>query len=80
MSLILTLVAARDAALLTDATVARVRDAARAGAPVATPLAWEELDDAGLHPRRWTLATIPDRLAGGGDPWRAIARDAAPLP
>ena len=34
MTLILTLVAARDAASLTDAAVARVREAARAGAPV----------------------------------------------
>ncbi len=34
MTHILTLVAARDAALLTDAAIARVRDAARAGPPV----------------------------------------------
>ena len=50
------------------------------GAPVAAPLAWEELGDAELHPRRWTLATMPDRLATTGDPWADIARAAAPLP
>jgi bifunctional non-homologous end joining protein LigD len=50
------------------------------GAPVATPLAWEELDDAELHPRRWTLATIPARVAERGDPWAEIAASARSLP
>jgi bifunctional non-homologous end joining protein LigD len=45
-------------------------------APVATPLRWEELDDRGLKPRGWTVATIGDRLADGGDPWRGITRSA----
>jgi bifunctional non-homologous end joining protein LigD len=45
-------------------------------APVATPLRWEELDDASLDPRGWTIATIGERLAAGGDPWREIARHA----
>ncbi|MFF9850503.1 non-homologous end-joining DNA ligase [Streptomyces litmocidini] len=39
------------------------------GAPVATPLNWSELDDPGLTPRRWTLATIDERLEEE-DPWR----------
>ena len=43
---------------------------------MATPLRWEELDDRGLSPRGWTVATIGDRLADGGDPWRGIARRA----
>ena len=30
-------------------------------APVATPLRWEELDDPGLHPQGWTVATIGAR-------------------
>jgi bifunctional non-homologous end joining protein LigD len=46
------------------------------GAPVATPLRWEELDDRGLKPRGWTVATIGDRLADAGDPWRDITRHA----
>jgi bifunctional non-homologous end joining protein LigD len=49
---------------------------ARPGAPVATPLRWEELDDEGLHPRGWSIATIGARLADGGDPWAGIARHA----
>jgi bifunctional non-homologous end joining protein LigD len=45
-------------------------------APVATPLRWEELDDPGLDPQGWTVATIGARLADGGDPWDGIARHA----
>jgi bifunctional non-homologous end joining protein LigD len=50
------------------------------GAPVATPLAWEELSDPALHPRRWTLATIPERLEAHGDPWADFSRRARSLP
>ena len=53
---------------------------AKPGAPVATPLAWHELDDPELHPQRWTLATIPERLERAGDPWNGIGRAAARLP
>ena len=49
-------------------------------APVATPLRWEELDDRKLSAQRWTVRTIQDRLADGGDPWRGIARTARRLP
>jgi bifunctional non-homologous end joining protein LigD len=49
---------------------------ARAGAPVATPLRWEELDDDGLRPDGWTIATIGARLADGDDPWAGIGRRA----
>jgi bifunctional non-homologous end joining protein LigD len=45
---------------------------AKPGAPVSTPLAWEELDDSGFSPRRWTLRTVPERVAGGTDPWAGI--------
>jgi bifunctional non-homologous end joining protein LigD len=44
----------------------------RPDAPVATPLEWDELDDANTTADRWTLATVPARLAREGDPWRAI--------
>ena len=37
------------------------------GAPVSTPIAWEELDDPDLRPDRWTIATIAERLASTGD-------------
>ncbi|MGA4539553.1 non-homologous end-joining DNA ligase [Uniformispora flossi] len=40
---------------------------ARPGAPVATPLTWDEAADPGIHARTWTVASIRDRLAD--DPW-----------
>jgi len=49
------------------------------GAPVATPLEWEELEDPELSPRRWTMRTLPERLAGRGDPWADMTRHAATL-
>src|SRR5215217_3519444 len=61
-------------------TVAPYAVRALPGAPVATPLAWEELDDPELQPRRWTLATIPARVAERGDPWAEIGAAARPLP
>ncbi len=61
-------------------TVAPYAVRAIAGAPVATPLAWEELQDRDLHPRRWTLATVPERLERSGDPWARIAGSAHALP
>jgi bifunctional non-homologous end joining protein LigD len=45
-------------------------------APVATPLRWEELDDEALGPQGCTVATIGERLARGGDPWRDMSRHA----
>ncbi|HEY6762731.1 MAG TPA: non-homologous end-joining DNA ligase [Baekduia sp.] len=53
----------------------------RPGAPVATPLRWEELDDDALRPDGWTLRTVQDRLDTlGGDPWSEIEQSARPLP
>jgi hypothetical protein len=40
---------------------------ARPGAPVSSPLHWDELDD--VHPDELTLATVPGR----GDPWADMA-------
>jgi bifunctional non-homologous end joining protein LigD len=50
------------------------------GAPVATPLAWDELEDPRLNARRWTLRTIGERLDARGDPWADISRHARALP
>jgi bifunctional non-homologous end joining protein LigD len=51
------------------------------GAPVATPLRWEELEDDGLKPDGWTLRTVLGRLEQlGGDPWAEIAKAARALP
>ena len=41
----------------------------RPGAPVATPLSWPEVDDPGLEPGRFTMATVRARLASTDDPW-----------
>lgn len=42
---------------------------ARAGAPVATPVSWDELDDPAVQPGRFTIATVPGR---SGDPWAQL--------
>jgi len=51
-----------------------------AGAPVATPLVWEELTDAKLSARSWTLRTVAARLEEKGDPWADISGHAGTLP
>jgi bifunctional non-homologous end joining protein LigD len=51
----------------------------RAGAPVSTPLDWEEALDARLRPRRFTLRTVPARLEATGDPWSGMGRQARTL-
>ena len=53
---------------------------AKEGAPVATPLRWDELSLKSLRPNSWTLRTIGERLAGEGDPWSEIAQHSKPLP
>jgi bifunctional non-homologous end joining protein LigD len=56
---------------------------ARPGAPVATPLSWQEVEDGGLEgveglePGRFTIATVRDRLdgsLGAEDPWADFAQ------
>lgn len=49
------------------------------GAPVATPLAWEEVDDPDLHPRRYTIETIFTRIETAGDPWAGLGRQTCDL-
>jgi bifunctional non-homologous end joining protein LigD len=51
-----------------------------AGAPVATPLVWEELSDAKLSARSWTLRTVAARLEEKGDPWADMSGHAGTLP
>jgi bifunctional non-homologous end joining protein LigD len=51
------------------------------GAPVATPLSWEELEAPAVgSSRQWTLADVPDRLERDGDAWADIAATAGALP
>jgi bifunctional non-homologous end joining protein LigD len=52
----------------------------RPGAPVATPLRWDELDDGALRPDGWNLGSVLERLERDGDPWADIARSAGGLP
>lgn len=42
------------------------------GAPVSVPIEWDELDDPGLRPDRWTIRTVLDRLATVGDAFRSL--------
>ena len=51
---------------------------ARPGAPVATPLQWDELDS-GLRADRFTIGDLPKRLASQGDPWADMSRHARTL-
>ena len=52
---------------------------ARPGAPVATPLDWEELDDADLSPTRYTMENLRRRLGQKEDPWRGFLQEARAL-
>lgn len=51
----------------------------RPGAPVATPLTWDELKDPDLRSNTYTLRNIWDRLDKVGDPWRGMMRHARSL-
>ncbi|NGO74671.1 ATP-dependent DNA ligase [Streptomyces sp. YC504] len=45
---------------------------AKPGAPVATPIAWDQLDDPDLTARRWTIDNVVDQART--DPWAGLAR------
>jgi bifunctional non-homologous end joining protein LigD len=52
---------------------------ATAGAPVATPVGWNELE-AGLRPEGFTIRTVPMRLSQlRVDPWKGYERAARSL-
>jgi bifunctional non-homologous end joining protein LigD len=50
---------------------------AKPGAPVATPLDWNELDRSELGPQSYDLRSVRQRLAQKDDPWRNIRPHAA---
>jgi bifunctional non-homologous end joining protein LigD len=52
---------------------------ARPGAPVATPLDWDEVRTTRLAPDRWTIGNVFRRLGAKADPWRGMAGQARPL-
>lgn len=47
---------------------------ARPGGHVATPVRWQEVEDDGLTPARFTLRTVRDITAGRDDPWAGMTR------
>jgi bifunctional non-homologous end joining protein LigD len=52
---------------------------ARKGAPVSTPLAWEELDRRDLRPDGYTIRNLFERIESGPDPWQDLRKRAATL-
>jgi len=64
----------------TSTAVAAYSTRSRAGAPVATPVTWDELTPA-LDPAAFNVNTVPARLAKiGGDPWREMGKVRQGLP
>jgi bifunctional non-homologous end joining protein LigD len=61
----------------TFAAVYAVR--ARPGAPVSAPCTWEEIARGDVGPRTFTLRTMQERLAQGGDLWADMRRRRKPL-
>lgn len=51
----------------------------REGAPVATPLDWDELERSDLGPRSWDLRSVGRRLGQKDDPWSGMGRHARGL-
>jgi len=50
------------------------------GAPVSAPIAWAELDDPELRSDRWTMRTVPERVARLGDLFAEAQTDRQVLP
>jgi len=50
-----------------------------AGAPVATPIDWDELEDRCLNARTFDVDNVLRRLEQHGDPWRQLGRSAQSL-
>ena len=60
-------------------TVAPYAVRAKPGAPVATPLDWDELSDSNLHSQTYTMQNIFQRLGQKEDPWKGMMRHARSL-
>jgi bifunctional non-homologous end joining protein LigD len=53
---------------------------AHPGAPVSTPLTWDEVDDGRVRPSEFTLATVPRRLKKVGDLFAPVLQGGQELP
>lgn len=51
----------------------------RPGAPVATPLTPDELDNPDLRPDGFTIGDVPQRLEKRGDPWQGMKQHAVSM-
>jgi bifunctional non-homologous end joining protein LigD len=47
---------------------------AKRGAPVSAPCTWEEIEGGEVHPKSFTLRTLPERVATVGDLWSDLLR------
>jgi bifunctional non-homologous end joining protein LigD len=52
---------------------------AKDGAPVAMPITWEELEDAGVNARTWNIRNALERIESIEDPWAGFAKAARSL-
>jgi bifunctional non-homologous end joining protein LigD len=53
---------------------------ARPGAPVSTPLTWEDLEAGDLEPGDFSLRTVPERVQQTGDPFKPLLGQGQRLP
>lgn len=63
----------------TATSVAPYAIRAHPGAPIATPIDWDEVHDSKLVSTRYTYATVFKRLEKKGDPWKTISRSVKSL-
>jgi bifunctional non-homologous end joining protein LigD len=63
----------------TNTSVAAYSVRARDGASVSVPVDWDELTPR-LEPEKWTITTVPRRLARRRDPWASYFRAKQQLP
>ena len=61
-------------------TRSTVRANLPAAAQVSAPIGWDELDDPGLRPDRWTIRTIVERVEAVGDLFADAQTDLQELP
>lgn len=53
---------------------------AKPGAPIATPLEWDEMEDASTTSQKYNLRNIFQKMGQKDDPWKSIYSRARPLP